>query len=65
MGPGAVMVAFGNAAIAISLLPDDALHPVLFVTVTERITSPDTPAVYVILSVPLPAVIVPFVMLQA
>jgi len=43
--PEAVMAAEGNGAIAISLVPDEALHPVLLVTVTERDTEPDRAAV--------------------
>ena len=41
----AVMVAAGYATMETSLLPDEALHPVLLVTVTARVTEPDAPAV--------------------
>jgi len=41
----AVMVAAGYATIETSLLPDEALHPVVLVTVTARVTEPDAPAV--------------------
>ena len=41
----AVMVATGYATIETSLLPDEAMHPVLLVTVTARVTEPDAPAV--------------------
>jgi hypothetical protein len=60
-----VMVATGRATIDTVLFPDAVLHPVLFVTVTLSVTDPDLVAVYVMLLVPAPAVIHPFVMLHA
>ena len=41
----AVTVATGYATIETSLLPDEALHPVVMVAVTARVTEPDAPAV--------------------
>jgi hypothetical protein len=58
----AVIAADGTALIATSAEPL-SLQP-LFETVTERCTVPDELAVYVMLRVPLPAVIEPFVMDQ-
>jgi hypothetical protein len=47
------------------LLPEEALHPVLLVTVTARVTVPVLPAVYLMILVPLPAVIVPLLIVHA
>ena len=60
---GAVMVAFGTAftlTVAFAL----PLQVLLFVTVTPRVTGPEAD-VNVMAFVPLPEVIVPFVIVQA
>jgi hypothetical protein len=41
----AVMVATGYATTETDLLPEEALHPAALVTVTERVTEPEEPAV--------------------
>ena len=46
-------------ALIVTVFVPDALQPPLLVTVTERVTEPDMPAVYLILAVPLPELIVP------
>ena len=62
-GEAAVIAAEGAVLIVTVLLPV-ALHPLLLVTVTESVTVPDPPAVYLMLLVPLPAVIVPLLIVQ-
>jgi hypothetical protein len=47
------------------LLPEEVLHPAALVTVTESVTVPDAGALNAIILVPLPAVMVPLVMLHA
>jgi len=47
------------------LFPEAVLQPVLLVTVTARVTEPELPAVYLMMGVPLPAVIVPPVIVHA
>jgi hypothetical protein len=54
----AVIVALGNGLI-VTVVLDDAEHEFAFVTVTETVTIPDAPAVYVILLVDILDVIVP------
>ncbi len=55
---GEVMVDAGSAFTVTAFRPL-ALQPVLLVTITESVTRPDVPVVYVMLFVVLPAVIVP------
>ena len=49
--------------IVTALLPVD-VHPVLFFTVVFSVTEPEVPAVYLMLLVPLPDVMVPLLMVH-
>ena len=60
-----VIVALGNGFIVTNVLPDDAWQPLLLFTLTDNVTEPDEPAVYVMLFVPEPAVIVPLLIIHA
>jgi hypothetical protein len=60
---GAVIEALGGGFI-VTVVLEDAEQPLLFVTVMATVTVPDVPAVYAILLVPAPVVIVPLVTLH-
>jgi hypothetical protein len=62
--PGAVMVALGGAT-TVTVADPEALQPDGFVTVTASPTTPDAPAVNVIVGPVAPAVMVPFVIVHA
>jgi len=57
--------AAGKPFIVTLWLPEADLQPLLKVTVTASVTEPETPAVKTMLLVPLPAVIVPLVIVHA
>jgi hypothetical protein len=58
------MVASGNGLI-VTVALDDAVHELALVTVTDNVTEPDAPAVYVILLVDVLDVIVPLLTVHA
>jgi hypothetical protein len=59
------MVALGKALIVTEVFPEEAEQLLLFVTVTFNVTEPEAPAVYVILFVPVPAVMLPLLIVHA
>lgn len=60
---GAVIAAFGSGWIGI-VLEELELHPAALTTVAFNVTAPEAPAVNLIVRVPAPDVIVPFVIVQ-